>query len=152
MKNKVLLPIVFFATIAVAITYIVISGKSHVEVIQKSEELVEQKAQLTDSVVSLECAKKESLKKLKEVDSALVSNKKLIEEQKQKIVSLDKETKLLKVAPKAVMASPSIVYIHDTVFITEKKNFWGKTKRTVNSVQSIDSVFNEEKVDTLSQE
>jgi hypothetical protein len=26
---------------------------------------------------------------------------------------------------------------HDTVYITEKKNFWGKTKRSVDSTQSI---------------
>lgn len=26
---------------------------------------------------------------------------------------------------------------HDTIYITEKKNFWGKTKRSVDSTQSI---------------
>jgi hypothetical protein len=150
MKNKVLLPIVFFATIVVAIGYIAVSGKNHVDAVQESAVLLEQRAQLKDSVVSLECVKKESIKKLKEADSVLTSQNELITSQQKKIVSLDKEAKAAKAQPKSVMAiEPKIIYVHDTVFVTEKKNFWGRTKKTVVSVQAIDSVFSEEQVDSL---
>ncbi len=38
------------------------------------------------------------------------------------------------------MVTSSVVTIHDTVFITEKKSFWGKTKTSVvKSETSIDS-------------
>lgn len=145
-----MLPVVFFATLLVAVTYIVISGKNHIEVAQESATLVEEKAALKDSVVGLACKNTESLKKLKAADSTLTAQVSLIKDQQKKIVSLDKETKSLKAAPKMAMAlKPEIIYIHDTVFITEKKNFWGKTKKTVTSVQSIDSVFREEPIDSL---
>lgn len=34
------------------------------------------------------------------------------------------------------------IVIRDTIYITEKKNFWGKKKISVDSSQSIDSVEN----------
>jgi hypothetical protein len=48
------------------------------------------------------------------------------------------------VAKKAVelaKAEKTIVYIRDTIFIKEEKNFWGKKKVTIDSV-GIDSLKN----------
>jgi hypothetical protein len=150
MKNKVLLPIIFFAIIAVAISYLVISGKDRIEEAQQTEIILQQNTSLTDSVVCLESKASAVEKKLKAADSIVSVQTAKIADQIQKISKLDQEAKTLKSAPKLVMASkPEIIYIHDTVFITEKKNFWGKTRKTVTSVQSIDSVFREEPIDSL---
>lgn len=47
-------------------------------------------------------------------------------------ISLKKEIQGLKEVSKMTKT----VIIRDTVFITEKKNFWGKTKKTIDSSQS----------------
>ena len=42
------------------------------------------------------------------------------------------------------------IIIHDTIYITESKNFWGKKKTTVESVSSTDTLEIEETVpDTI---
>jgi hypothetical protein len=47
--------------------------------------------------------------------------------------ALEKENNSLKETIKVTKST----IIRDTVFITEKKNFWGKTKTTIDSSQSI---------------
>jgi len=48
-------------------------------------------------------------------------------------VSLKNEIKSLKEVSKMTKT----IVIHDTIFITEKKNFWGKTKTKIDSSQSV---------------
>lgn len=49
------------------------------------------------------------------------------------------ETKKLK----SVQQIEKVITIHDTIFITEKKGFFGKTKKTTVSKSATDSVTNE---------
>jgi hypothetical protein len=52
---------------------------------------------------------------------------------KQEINSLKEENSAL---AKAISLKTEKI-IRDTIYITEKKNFWGKTKKTVDSSQSV---------------
>ncbi len=61
----------------------------------------------------------------------------------KKVKSVAKEINYLKEENKALVKASSIkTVIRDTIYITEKKNFWGKTKTTKDSSQGI-------QVDTL---
>lgn len=55
--------------------------------------------------------------------------------------TLEKENRSLKETIKVTKST----IIRDTVFITEKKNFWGKTKTTIDSSQSITEDSTEQK-------
>jgi len=61
----------------------------------------------------------------------------IVEKVIEKVQTLEKEKIELKKTNKT-----NTVYIHDTVFITEKKNFWGKTKTKIDSTKGIDSLQN----------
>lgn len=155
MKNKVWLALVLCAIVAVAIYHLVVSGKQQIVEVQKSEALAQEKIKLCDSVKGLTVQKEKSLDQLKVADSLVQEQVGIINQQQYKIATLDQETRLLKKQPKEKLATalkPEIIYVHDTVIITEKKNFWGKTKKTVTSTQSIDSVFSKEETDSLSVE
>lgn len=52
----------------------------------------------------------------------------------EELQELKSENEKLKTEYKRVKTK---VVRHDTIYITEKKNFWGKTKRSVDSTQSI---------------
>lgn len=89
-----------------------------------------------------------------ETDSVLIKSKETIitsdsvskESDKlvnQKVNSVAKEISTLKQENKALSLRTEKV-IRDTVYITEKKNFWGKTRKTIDSTQSTEVV-----VDTL---
>lgn len=153
MKNKIALILVFFATISLALYSIFISGTNHAKVVEESQELVEQTSALSDSVIGLKQERKVSLEKLSSIDSLAQEQQQLIDNQEKKIAVLNKEAKLFHEMAKSIKPlKPEIVYIHDTVFITEKKNFWGKTKKSITTTQSIDSVFSEEPVDSLTKD
>lgn len=51
----------------------------------------------------------------------------------EELQELKSENEKLKTEYKRVKTK---VIRHDTIYITEKKNFWGKTKRSVDSTQS----------------
>lgn len=61
----------------------------------------------------------------------------IVEKVVEKVQTLEKEKIALQKTSKV-----NTVYVHDTVFITEKKNFWGKTKTKVDSTKGIDSLQN----------
>lgn len=69
---------------------------------------------------------------IKQVDSQVAERVKLVVGE---IQNLESENAKLK-SDNTRMKRVSRV-IRDTVYITEKKNFWGKTKRTIDSTQSI---------------
>ena len=110
------------------------SGKSHVEVVVAAQELQQDNTQLHQSVDSLDNTIIVYKRKYAITDSVIAEKDKTIINQKKSIFGL------LADAATKVFARESVVYIHDTVYITEKKNFWGKTKRNIEvSVASIDS-------------
>ena len=110
------------------------SGKSHVEVVVAAQELQQDNTQLHQSVDSLDNTIIVYKRKYAITDSVIAEKDKTIINQKKSIFGL------LADAATKEFARESVVYIHDTVYITEKKNFWGKTKRNIEvSVASIDS-------------
>ena len=110
------------------------SGKSHIEVAVAAQELQQDNTQLHQSVDSLGNTIVVYKHKYAITDSVIAEKDKTISTQKKSIFGL------LADAATKVFARQSVVYIHDTIYITEKKNFWGKTKRNVEmSVASIDS-------------
>ena len=110
------------------------SGRSHVDVVVAAKELQQTNVELTHSVDSLGNTIVVYKHKYAITDSVIAEKDKTISTQKKSIFSL------LADAATKVFARESVVYIHDTIYITEKKNFWGKTKVNVEkSVASIDS-------------
>lgn len=110
-------------------------------------------------LVLIACGKKEEVIEVQTVDTLFIKSDSLF---KQAIVTLpksdkqftqlvekvDKKIETLKtevvVAKKAVelaKAEKTIVYIRDTIYIKEEKNFWGKKKVTIDSV-GLDSLKN----------
>jgi len=75
----------------------------------------------------------------------LVEQKQLILEQIKDINNKKNELKKTKV----VEPIKEVFYIHDTIFITEKKNFWGKTKKTIQQSTSVDSLQFFEESDSI---
>lgn len=81
-------------------------------------------------------------KTLKNVDEA--TEKKVVSVV-NKVNEMSKELNTLKSVVK--LTKTKEILIHDTIYITEKKNFWGKTKKTIDSSRSIT-----ENVDSLQNE
>jgi len=120
------------------------SGKSHVDVVVAAQELKQDNSKLQHNVDSLDYTVKVIKYKYAGTDSLLIEKDKTITNQKKSLYTLMKE------AATKVFARESVVYIHDTVYITEKKNFWGKTKRNVEkSVASIDSSSTTQEIEVL---
>ncbi len=64
----------------------------------------------------------------------------------KKVSKVVKEITYLKAENKELSKAKSIkTIIRDTIYITEKKNFWGKTKKTTDSSQgvSVDTLENQ---------
>jgi hypothetical protein len=66
---------------------------------------------------------------------------KMVEKVDKKIETLKVEVVVAKKAVELAKAEKTIVYIRDTIFIKEEKNFWGKKKVTIDSV-ALDSLDN----------
>ena len=66
---------------------------------------------------------------------------KIVEKVDKKIEKLKTEVVVAKKAIELAKAEKTIVYIRDTIFIKEEKNFWGKKKVTIDSV-GLDSLKN----------
>jgi hypothetical protein len=66
---------------------------------------------------------------------------KMVEKVEKKIETLKVEVVVAKKAVELAKAEKTIVYIRDTIFIKEEKNFWGKKKITIDSV-GLDSLKN----------
>lgn len=55
---------------------------------------------------------------------------------------VNKEMMALKESVNVIRQRPSstkVIYIHDTIIINQKTNFWGKTRVRIDSIQSIDT-------------
>jgi hypothetical protein len=120
------IPYIMATLIVVIGLTIAFNVKKHVEVISTATELATEKAQLQKDVLIIK-------HNIKSYDSIVAKKDSTIKTQKKSIFGLLKE-----VATK-MMVTTSVVTVHDTVYITEKKNFWGKTKRSVQLASSVDS-------------
>ena len=105
------------------------------------------------------CGKEQVLEEVQETDSLFIKSDslfkqatitlpksdkqftKLIEKVDRKIETLKTEVIVAKKAVELAKAEKTIVYIRDTIFIKEEKNFWGKKKVTIDSV-GLDSLNN----------
>lgn len=112
-------------------------GKNQVQVVVAAQELKQDNAELKHSVDSLDYTVRVIHHQFDQADSLIAEKDKTITNQKKSLFTLMKD------AATKVFARESVVYIHDTVYITEKKSFWGKTKTSVaKSTTSIDSASN----------
>lgn len=63
----------------------------------------------------------------------------IIHKEEQRIESNLKVLKNELNEAKAAQNRSKLVYIHDTIIIKEKTNFWGKKRLSIDSIQAIDS-------------
>ena len=83
--------------------------------------------------VILKFADKKSEEKVLEIITKVSDMKEQIGDMKAEMLTINAQLK----------EKPKTITVRDTVFITEKKNFWGKTKTSVDSTsQKIDSTEN----------
>ena len=121
------IPYIMGALLLIVGLTIAFSAKKHVETVSTAIELAKDKEKLQQDVQIIRHT-------VRGYDSIVASKDSTIKTQKKSIFGLLRE-----VATK-LMVTSSVVTIHDTVFITEKKSFWGKTKTSVvKSETSIDS-------------
>ena len=103
----------------------------------KKEDAIQE--QITDSLfVKSDSLFKQAIVTLPKSDQQFT---KMVEKVDKKIETLKTEVVIAKKAVELAKAEKTIVYIRDTVFIKEEKNFWGKKKVTIDST-SIDSLKN----------
>jgi hypothetical protein len=103
----------------------------------KEQEVIEE--QVTDSLfVKSDSLFKQATITLPKSDKQFT---KMVEKVDKKIETLKTEVVVAKKAVELAKAEKTIVYIRDTIFIKEEKNFWGKKKVTIDSV-GLDSLKN----------
>ena len=103
----------------------------------KKEEVIED--QVTDSLfVKSDSLFNQAIVTLPKSDQQFT---KMVEKVDKKIETLKTEVVVAKKAVELAKAEKTIVYIRDTIYIKEEKNFWGKKKVTIDSV-GIDSLKN----------
>jgi hypothetical protein len=103
----------------------------------KKEEVIEE--QITDSLfVKSDSLFNQAIVTLPKSDKQFT---KMVEKVDKKIETLKTEVVVAKKAVELAKAEKTIVYIRDTIFIKEEKNFWGKKKVTIDSV-GLDSLKN----------
>ena len=133
-KSIAILLVLLFSFIGFVLYW---GGKNQVQVVVAAQELKQDNAELHHNVDSLDRTIKIIHYKYLGTDSLIAEKDKTITNQKKSLFTLMKE------AATKVFARESVVYIHDTVYITEKKSFWGKTKTSIaKSTTSIDSASN----------
>lgn len=103
----------------------------------KKEEVIEE--QVVDTLfVKSDSLFKQAIVTLPKSDKQF---KQMVEKVDKKIETLKTEVIVAKKAFELAKAEKTIVYIRDTIYIKEEKNFWGKKKTTIDSV-GLDSIKN----------
>ena len=120
------IPYIMGALLLIVGLTIAFSAKKQVETVSTAIELAKDKEKLQQDVQIIK-------RTVHGYDSLVASKDSTIKTQKKSIFGLLRE-----VATK-LMVTSSVVTVHDTVFITEKKSFWGKTKRSIAVASSTDS-------------
>ncbi len=75
-------------------------------------------------------------KSIKTSDSSVVALKIADKKTEQVVKQVAKKVEAMKLqieVLKIMVKNPKSIIVRDTVFITEKKNFWGKTRKTIDS-------------------
>lgn len=136
------------AIIALVCYTIFRNAKTHVEAVEVVEEL----AVVTDSLSSAADSLTETVTVLHKEKDSVISEKHMLDsvldvkdmvitKQSSAIKSLRNDTAALK--------KVSTIVIRDTVYVTESKNFWGKTKKSVETSTDVDTLLEESDQDTL---
>jgi hypothetical protein len=128
MSLKRSLSIVFLLIILIALASIFFNGNAHLEVSKEAEKLVENNQSLTKKINVVITENKKIQAKVEAKDSALAVKESQIVSLNFGIYKVRKDVNL-----------KQVIYIHDTIYITEKKNFWGKSKKTITSVSNVDT-------------
>ena len=103
----------------------------------KKEEVIEE--QVVDTLfVKSDSLFKQAIVTLPKSDKQFTQ---LVDKVDKKIETLKTEVVVAKKAVELAKAEKTIVYIRDTIYIKEEKNFWGKKKITIDSV-GLDSLKN----------
>lgn len=124
--------LLLFAIIGLVCFNLFHSAKTHVEAVQVADELIVKTDSLNNTVKVLAKEKDSALKEIETLDSTLLIKDQIIQVQSTSIRTLKRDTAALKrVGP---------IIIHDTVYITETKNFWGRKKKTIEKVSSSDTL------------
>lgn len=74
------------------------------------------------------------------VEDAIVEVDNIIHKEEERIAENLESLKEQLVEAKEVQGKSKIVYIHDTVLIKEKTNFWGRKRTSIDSSTHIDSL------------
>lgn len=108
------------------------NAKTHVEAVKIVDELVVKTDSLTNTVEVINQEKELALTKVELLDSLIEGKDSIISQQNSDLKTLKKESLALKkTAP---------IIIHDTVYITESKNFWGKKKTSIQKSSNADTL------------
>lgn len=108
------------------------NAKTHVDTVKVVDELIVKSDSLTGTVEILHKEKDSALTQIELLDSMIEKKDAIIGQQNSDLNGLKKETaNLKKMGP---------IVIHDTVYITETKNFWGKKKTSIENSTVIDTV------------
>ena len=141
-RSYVLLYVLVFLLVAIVGVTIYVSGKNHMAAVETAVKLDSANASLQEQVVVVT---NKYGKELSKYDSVLAKKDSTIKVQKSSIFGLIKQ-----VATRLFVTTSSISYVHDTVFVTEKKNFWGRVRTSVattsSTVDSCNSVMHEEPI------
>lgn len=134
--------LLLFAIVGLVCYTIFYNAKTHVQAVEVVEELVVKTDSLSTTVKVLHKEKDSVLTQIEVLDSTLTLKNWVIFKQSNDLNTLKKDTAALKrIGP---------IIIHDTVYVTETKNFWGKKKMSVESVSYTDTLKIEEvETDTI---
>lgn len=136
------------AIIALVCYTIFRNAKTHVEAVEVATEL----AVVSDSLSSAADSLTEKVTILhKEKDSVLTENEMLDSTLEVKDMFIIKQSSAIKSLKNdtAALKKVSTIVIRDTVYVTESKNFWGRTKKSVETSSDVDTLLEETKSDTL---
>ena len=130
MKGK--LKFLLFGIILLIGLNIFFNAKTHVDTVESVQKFKSKSDSLTEKVVTLKKEKDSAICKIEVLDSTLIVKDGVIESQSSNLNLLRKESLLIK--------QKGPIIIHDTIYITETKNFWGKKKTSIEQTTSIDTL------------
>ena len=130
MKGK--LKFLLFGIILLVSLNLFFNAKTHVDTVESAEKFKSKSDSLTTKVVTLKKEKDSAISKIEILDSTLTVKDEVIEKQSSHLNKLKNESMMIKqVGP---------IIIHDTIYITETKNFWGKKKTSIEQTTSVDTL------------
>lgn len=130
MKGK--LKFLLFGIILLVSLNLFFNAKTHVDTVESAQKLQTKSDSLTIKVVTLKKEKDSAISKIEILDSTLTVKDEVIEKQSSHLNQLKNESMRIKqVGP---------IIIHDTIYITESTNFWGRKKTSVEQTTTVDTL------------